>query len=276
MLYLTGTPIGNIGDMSPRAKEVLSSVDLIACEDTRRTGLLLSQTGITNKLTAYHEHNKAAKGPQLIDKLLSGMDIALVSDAGMPCINDPGEDLVRECIDKGIEVTVIPGPVAAITALCMSGLPAVTFHYEGFLPSEGGARRKRLQALKAVDETILIYEAPHRLLKLIDELDEAGFTDCKAVFCRELTKKFEQVIRLTVGQAREYFTETPPKGEFVIVLQHLADAGQAASMSQEDIDGEILRLHGEGLSTKQIAAKIAEMSGIGKKEIYSRALNLLK
>lgn len=276
MLYLTGTPIGNKDDLSPRAMEVLGNVDLIACEDTRRTGLLLSSFGIKNKLVSYHEHNKASKGAQLIEKMLQGADIALVSDAGMPCINDPGEDLVRECISNGIEVTVIPGPVAAITALCISGLPAATFHYEGFLPSEGGPRKKRIEKLRTIDETIILYEAPHRLCKLIKELDEAGFGGCRAAFCRELTKKFEQVIRLSIRDSVSYFEETPPKGEFVVVLEPLGEENDPAAMTDDDIDAAILRLHEEGLSTKQIASKIAGLSGNGKKEMYARVINLIK
>ena len=275
MLYLVGTPIGNMGDFSSRAQEVLSSVDVIACEDTRRTGLLLQQFGIENKLFAYHEHNKSAKGPVLVDMMKKGLDVALVSDAGMPSINDPGEDLVKLCIENELDVTAVPGPVAAITALVLSGLDTTKFHYEGFLPSEGGPRRKRLEALKSIPETIIIYEAPHRLLKLIGELQKNGFGGCKAAFCRELTKKYEEVLRLTVDEANEHFTDTPPKGEFVICLEPVPQ-GKGEEMSQEDLDDMIRRLSEEGMSTKDIAKEAALVTGRNKKEMYSYILNLLQ
>ena len=268
MLYLVGTPIGNMGDISPRAVEVLASADLIACEDTRRTGILLKHLGITNKLFAYHEHNKAAKGPVLISRLKQGETICLVSDAGMPSISDPGEDLVKLCIEEGVEVSTVPGPVAAITALVLSGLDTRRYHYEGFLPSENSERKKRLEALKDINETIIIYEAPHRLTKLIDELISFGFGSSRAAFCRELTKKYEQVIRLTVSEAKEYFDKTEPKGEFVVCLEPAPQEEE----EEVDIDALIGRFLDEGLSTKETAAKIADMTGISKKDVYNRVI----
>ena len=268
MLYLVGTPIGNMGDISPRAVEVLASADLIACEDTRRTGILLKHLGITNRLFAYHEHNKAAKGPVLISRLKQGETICLVSDAGMPSISDPGEDLVKLCIEEGVEVSTVPGPVAAITALVLSGLDTRRYHYEGFLPSENSERKKRLEALKDINETIIIYEAPHRLTKLIDELISFGFGSSRAAFCRELTKKYEQVIRLTVSEAKEYFDKTEPKGEFVVCLEPAPQEEE----EEVDIDALIGRFLDEGLSTKETAAKIADMTGISKKDVYNRVI----
>lgn len=275
MLYLVGTPIGNMGDFSSRAQEVLSSVDVIACEDTRRTGLLLQQFGIENKLFAYHEHNKSAKGPILVDMMKQGLDVALVSDAGMPSINDPGEDLVKLCIENELDVTAVPGPVAAITALVLSGLDTTKFHYEGFLPSEGGPRRKRLEVLKSIPETMIIYEAPHRLMKLIGELQKNGFGECKAAFCRELTKKYEEVLRLTVDEANEHFTNTPPKGEFVICLEPIPQK-KGEEMSQEEFDAMIHKMSDEGMSTKDIAKELSSITGRNKKEIYAYILNLLQ
>ncbi len=265
MLYLVGTPIGNLGDMSPRAVEVLSDADLIACEDTRRTGLLLQSLGVENKLFSYHEHNKAAKGPVLVSRMKNGENICLVSDAGMPSISDPGEDLVKLCIEEGVEVSVVPGPVAAISALVLSGLDTRRYHFEGFLPSENKPRRERLEELAKIRETMIIYEAPHRLNKLISELIEYGFGDSNAAFCRELTKKYEQVIRLTVSEAQDYFETTPPKGEFVICLS------PAPENPEEDVDVDALidKLLDEGLSTKEIAARIAELTGRSKKELYN-------
>ncbi len=267
MLYLVGTPIGNMGDISQRAREVLASADLIACEDTRRTGILLKNLGITNKLFAYHEHNKAAKGPVLISRLKQGETVCLVSDAGMPSISDPGEDLVKLCIEEGVDVSAVPGPVAAITALVLSGLDTRRYHYEGFLPSENSERKKRLEALKDIRETMIIYEAPHRLIKLIDELILNGFGSSGAAFCRELTKRYEQVIRCTVSEAKEYFTGTEPKGEFVVCLQPLPE-------ESGDIDVEALigRFLDEGLSTKETASRVSGMTGISKKDVYERVI----
>ena len=270
MLYLVGTPIGNLGDISPRAVEILSSADIIACEDTRRTGLLLQSLGITGRLFSYHEHNKAARGPVLIGKMKEGQTVCLVSDAGMPSISDPGEDLVKLCIEEGIDVSVVPGPVACITALVLSGLDTRHYHFEGFLPSENGPRKKRLEALKKIRETIIIYEAPHRLNKLIEELVRTGFGGCRAAFCRELTKKYEQVLRFTVEEAEEYFRNTPPKGEFVICLEPVTEGEGAAELSEEDIDKMAKDLIESGLSTKEASSKIAEMTGLNRKELYNR------
>ena len=261
-------------DMSPRGIEILSGADVIACEDTRRTGLLLQHFGIEGKLFSYHEHNKAAKGPVLINMMKDGMNVALVSDAGMPSINDPGEDLVKLCIENDIDISVAPGPVAAITALVMSGLDTTKFHYEGFLPSQGKQRRERLEALKYYDETVIIYEAPHRLIKLISELKDYGFGSCRAAFCREMTKKYEQVLRMTIDEASSYYDENEPRGEFVICLEGL---GEKEDKHEEiDIDAMIIELHEQGLSTKKISAEVSNVTGISKKEIYERALNLLQ
>lgn len=275
MLYLVGTPIGNLGDISPRACEILGSVDLVACEDTRRTGLLLQGIGVEAHLFSYHEHNKAAKGPVLIEKMKSGQDIALVSDAGMPSISDPGEDLVKLCIENDIDISVVPGPVAAITALVMSGLSTRTYHYEGFLPSENKERKKRLEALTHINETMIVYEAPHRLMKLISELKEYGFGSSKAAFCRELTKKYEEVLRFTIDEAEVHFTETPPKGEFVICLSPIA-VPVKETMGDDEIKTMIIKLSEEGKPTKQIAKEMAALTGRNKNEMYEMALNLLK
>ncbi len=277
MLYLVGTPIGNLSDMSPRAEEVLTQADVIACEDTRVTGILLKEKGIeAKKLFCYQEHNKAAKGPVLIDMMKQGLTVAQVSDAGMPAISDPGEDLVRLAVEAGIEVSVIPGPVAAVSALAISGLSTRYYHFEGFLPQESKKRRDRLEALKAYGETIVLYEAPHRIQKLIEELEGAGFGDKKASFCRELTKKYEEVIRLTVSEAKEYFDENAPRGEFVVCLEPLASSsgpkGEASGTC--DADTLIKLLLDKGMPTKDIAQVVSKATGLGKKEMYARTLEL--
>ena len=275
MLYLVGTPIGNMGDISSRAVEILSSVDYIACEDTRVTGILLKNLGIEeHKLISYHEHNKASKGQELIDLLKQGFNVAQVSDAGMPAISDPGEDLVKLCIEQGVEFTVVPGPVAAITALVLSGISTRRYHYEGFLPNSGSERRKRLKELPKYDETIVLYEAPHRLRKLVSELKEEGFGPSRAAFCRELTKKYEEVLRMTIDEADAYYEQTEPRGEYVVCLEPAVKA--APVFDDEYIDSEIRRLREEGMSVKEIAKVLSDATGFNKKEMYSRAVSLLK
>ena len=236
MLYLVGTPIGNLDDMSPRACSVLESVDVIACEDTRVTGILLSNLGISGKrLIAYHEHNKAASGNGIIDMLKSGLNVAQVSDAGMPAISDPGADLASLAAANGIEVSVIPGPTAVTAALSISGLDTRYFHFEGFLPSEGSKRRERLKALTLIGESIVLYEAPHRLRKLLDELAETGFGDKKLAICRELTKKYEEVLRMTVSEAAQYYKDNEPRGEFCLCLEPLEQKAAQASGDPEKL-----------------------------------------
>ena len=263
--------------MSPRAEEVLTQADVIACEDTRVTGILLKEKGIeAKKLFCYQEHNKAAKGPVLIDMMKQGLTVAQVSDAGMPAISDPGEDLVRLAVEAGIEVSVIPGPVAAVSALAISGLSTRYYHFEGFLPQESKKRRDRLEALKAYDETIVLYEAPHRIQKLIEELEGAGFGDKKASFCRELTKKYEEVIRLTVSEAKAYFEQNAPRGEFVVCLEPLASSSgpKGESAGTCDADTLIKLLLDKGMPTKDIAQVVSRATGLGKKEMYARTLEL--
>lgn len=275
MLYLVGTPIGNMGDISSRAVEILSSVDYIACEDTRVTGILLKNLGIEeHKLISYHEHNKASKGQELVDLLKQGFNVAQVSDAGMPAISDPGEDLVKLCIEQDVEFTVVPGPVAAITALVLSGISTRRYHYEGFLPNSGSERRKRLKELPKYDETIVLYEAPHRLRKLVSELKEEGFGPSRAAFCRELTKKYEEVLRMTIDEAEAYYEQTEPRGEYVVCLEPAVKA--APVFDDEYIDSEIRRLREEGMSVKEIAKVLSDATGFNKKEMYSRAVSLLK
>lgn len=276
MLYLVGTPIGNIGDLSPRAAEVLSEVDLIACEDTRRTGMLLKSFDIENKLFSYHEHNKAAKGPVLVSMLKEGKNIALVTDAGMPCISDPGYDLVKLCELENLDVTAVPGPVAAVTALALSGISTRRYHFEGFIPSEGKERKERISALRDVNVTIVLYEAPHRLQKTVSELCEAGFGSCRAAFCRELTKKYEQIVRMTLNEAVKYYEETPPKGEYVICMDPIPAEDKNEVSSDFDLDAEIKRLSNEGMSTKEIASNLSQSLHKSKKELYNYILNLLK
>lgn len=277
MLYLVGTPIGNLGDLSDRAKEILASADRIACEDTRRTGLLLSRLGIQNRLISYHEHNRASKGAYLISLLMSGEKIALVSDAGMPCVSDPGEDLVRLCAEKEIPVTVIPGPVAGIAALSLSGLDTSRFVFEGFLPAEGKARKDRLRVVSDSETTVILYEAPHRLQKTLGDLSQSGCGSRRIAICRELTKKYEEVIRTTVDEAIIRFEEKSPKGEFVLVLEarshELSVVG--STLTKEARVKRMLGLREDGLSTKEIAAILAEEWHEPKRNLYSWIIKMI-
>ncbi|MFP4473809.1 MAG: 16S rRNA (cytidine(1402)-2'-O)-methyltransferase [Candidatus Omnitrophota bacterium] len=219
MLYIVSTPIGNLGDMTFRAVEVLKAVDLIASEDTRHTGILLKRYEITTRQTSFHEHNKSRKTDELISLLQQGQDIALVSDAGTPGISDPGYRLVRAVLDNGLEVTVVPGPCAAIAGLSLSGLPTDRFVFEGFLPPKSGARRRRLEALKDEGRTVIFYESPHRLLKTLGDIGAVLGQDCQVACCREMTKKFEEVVRGTPEEVVRYFDGRRVKGEIVLAVK---------------------------------------------------------
>lgn len=275
MLYLVGTPIGNMGDISSRAVEILGGVDYIACEDTRVTGILLKNLEIEGKrLISYHEHNKASKGPEIIGLLKQGFDVAQVSDAGMPAISDPGEDLVKLCIEENVEFTVVPGPVAAITALVMSGLSTRYYHFEGFLPSTGSDRKKRIEKLNEYEETIVLYEAPHRLKKLVSELKAAGFGASRAAFCRELTKRYEEALRMTIDEACEYYENNEPRGEYVVCLE--PSVREVKVFDDAYIEEQVKKMRDSGMPVKKIAEVLSSDTGVSKKEMYSRVLNLLK
>ena len=276
MLYLVGTPIGNMQDLSPRAVEVLSTVDLVACEDTRRTGLLLSHFGISAKLMSYHEHNKASAGSKIIARLKEGQQVALVSDAGMPSISDPGEDLVKLCIEEGIDVTTVPGPVAGISALVLSGMDTRHYYFEGFLPVETKDRKERISVVSETQVTTILYEAPHRLLKTLNDLSAAGMSERRISACRELTKKYEEVVRGTVSEVIEHFNEVPPKGEFVLVLEGKPKNETKTELSPEERKNRILNLESQGLSTKEIAKTPSLEWGESKKALYAEVLEMLK
>ena len=218
MLYLVPTPIGNLEDITLRALRVLKEVDLIACEDTRTSGVLLSHFGIDTPKTSYHEHNEAAKAPQLIAQMRSGMKVALISDAGSPAISDPGFYLVRACMQEGIQVEALPGPTAFVPALAASALPSDRFAFEGFLPVKKG-RQTRLDALRAEPRTMIFYESPHRILKTLKQLGDVLGTDRPAAVARELTKKFEEIQRGSLSELYDYFANGGTvKGEFVLVV----------------------------------------------------------
>jgi 16S rRNA (cytidine1402-2'-O)-methyltransferase len=282
ILYLVGTPIGNLGDLSPRAAEILGCVDFVAAEDTRRTLRLLNHLGIRKHLESFHEHNWRSKQPSLIAQLQQGRSIALVSDAGMPCVSDPGAQLVQSCAQAGIQVIVIPGPSAAIAALTGSGLPADRFSFDGFLPASGKSRKERLLQITAEKRTCLLYEAPHRLRRTLDDLIESGLAGRHLVLARELTKKHEEFIRMTVGEAASYYSQTEPRGEYVLVLEgsdacaKRGAAGNAQGL-QDQIDQSMDMLRNllrEGHSTRDAARLCAERTGRKRNELYQAAVRM--
>jgi len=272
ILYLVATPIGNLEDITLRALKTLKEVDIIAAEDTRQTIKLLNHYGIKKPLVSYYEHNKLEKGNYLVKRLLEGSSIALVSDAGTPGISDPGEDIVRLAVQNEILVTMIPGPVAAVAGLVLSGLSAGRFAFEGFLPMNKRARRERLSGLKNEVRTIVLYEAPHKLVHTLKDLYGA-LGDRNIVLARELTKRFEQVIRCKLAAAVDMFTDQTPKGEFVLVIQGV-DEKLAAESDRENWNEISVKEHldiylEQGMSKKDAMKKVAEDRGVSKREVYN-------
>lgn len=269
-LYLVGTPIGNLGDMSPRALEVLAAADFVAAEDTRVSLKLLNHFGIKKPLVCYFEHNRAEMGEKLISRLLAGESCALVTDAGMPAISDPGEDIVRRCGELGIRVSCAPGPTAVATALAMSGLSTQRFCFEGFLSTANRSRREHLDSLRDERRTMVFYEAPHKLTRTLRDMLEV-FGDRPLALCRELTKLHEEIIRTTLSRALEMYAENAPRGEYVLVIQG-APRPEEPEMSMDEALELMQRRREEGMSLKQAAKEVSAVSGFSKNELYSKAL----
>jgi 16S rRNA (cytidine1402-2'-O)-methyltransferase len=269
-LYLVGTPIGNLDDITLRALKVLKEVDLIAAEDTRHTRKLLSHFDIHTPLTSYFEHNKKSKGSYIISLLEQGKKVALVSDAGMPGISDPGEDIVREAVLAGIKVCPIPGPSASLSALVVSALPTSRFVFEGFLPRDKKERKKRLSLLNKETRTIILYESPYRMLDTLKELRE-HLGERQAAAAREITKKYEEIIRGSLGEILNHFQEEPPKGEFTLVL---AGAGEIKEETPglEAIREEVNRLVSAGMLKKEAIKEVARRCKVPKNEVYRASL----
>lgn len=272
MLYLVPTPIGNLGDISQRCRQTLENADFIAAEDTRVTLKLLNHLGIKKSLVSYYEHNKAYKGNIILDRILAGETCALVSDAGSPAISDPGEELVKQCAQAGITVIAIPGPCAVITALSISGQSTGRFCFEGFLSTAKKSRREHLESLTGETRTMVFYEAPHKLLNTLEDMAAVFGSDRPISLCRELTKLHEEVVRTTLGQAIEKYTQTPPKGEFVLVL-----AGAPETSPQEatpaDANAMVERLMDQGLSRKDAVRQTAAALNLPKNVVYDAALH---
>jgi 16S rRNA (cytidine1402-2'-O)-methyltransferase len=272
VLYLVGTPIGNVGDLSPRARLVLGGVQRIACEDTRHSGLLLHKLGLRNgdqppRLVSFHEHNQSSRIPELLEALEEGEAIAVISDAGLPGISDPGEALVAAARAAGQTVICVPGPCAVTTALVSSGLPAGRFCFEGFLPPKATQRRARLQELADEPRTLVLFEAPHRLLQLLEDL-LAELGDRPIAVTRELTKRHEQQVGPCVSAALEHFRQTPPQGEFTIVLGG-AEAQDNQPLSEADLQEGLNRLLASGLSRSDAARQLAQETGMARRELYA-------
>ena len=266
VLYVVGTPIGNLSDFSPRAVETLQNCDFIAAEDTRVTQKLLNRFEIHKPMTSYFEHNRRERGEQILARLLGGESCALVTDAGMPAISDPGEDLVNLCHEHGVQVCAVPGPTAFATALAVAGLPTGRFTFEGFLSTNKPSRRKHLESLLSEERTMVFYEAPHKLLATLEDM-YAAFGDRKIALVRELTKMHETIERTTLSAACEKYKETPPKGEFVLVVsgaEPLPDAkwtlDEAVAFAQKQVE--------KGVSKNEAAKIAAKASGIKKSDIY--------
>lgn len=275
-LYLCATPIGNLKDMTPRVTETLGAVDLIAAEDTRNSIKLLNHFGISTSMTSYHEYNKVEKAQVLVQKLKEGLDIALITDAGTPAISDPGEVLVKLCQKEGITVTSLPGPAACITALTLSGLSTRRFCFEGFLPAEKKDRAEILELLKEETRTIILYEAPHRLMRTLKDLH--GVLGERAVtICRELTKKFETVMPTTLEGAIAFYEEEEPRGEYVLVVEGKSllqkKRERQESFSSLDIGEHLRRYEEAGMDRKEAMKMVAKDRGVSKREIYQYMLD---
>lgn len=281
-LSVVATPIGNLQDLSPRAAAVLAAADLIAAEDTRRTLKLLNHLQLKKKMISYHAHNWRSRGPVLIEKMNEGQHIALVTDAGMPAISDPGTELVDGCIKAGLTVEVIPGPCAAVTALAGSGLDSRRFVFEGFLPASGKERTARLTVLATETRTMVLYEAPHRLMQTLSDLAANNLGDRSLTLARELTKRHETYQRLTVDQAIQQLRAEAARGEYVLVLEGTDAYEQRRPAAERRMDQEqlmaaalddLLELTREGLPLKRAVRMIADQTGLRRNALYQAALD---
>lgn len=274
-LYLCATPIGNLGDMTPRVVETLRSVDLIAAEDTRNSLKLLTHFEIHTPITSYHEYNKVEKAHALIAKMAQGQDVALITDAGTPAISDPGEVLVKLCHEAGIHVTSLPGAAACITALTLSGLPARRFCFEGFLPPDKKERAEVLEECRSESRTMIFYEAPHHLKKTLQEL-YAALGDRRATLCRELTKKFETVMPTTLLGALDFYEANEPRGEYVLVIEGRSREEKRREAQENWLEmpvAEHVALYEkQGMERKEAMKQAAKDRGVSKRDIYQALL----
>ena len=270
-LYLVATPIGNLGDFSPRAVETLENADFVAAEDTRVSRKLLNHFNIKKPLVSYHEHNHVTAGQAILARLLAGETCALVTDAGTPAISDPGEDLVRLCGENGVPVCAIPGCCAAVNALAVSGLPTGRFTFEGFFTVNKKSRRERLEQLKGEERTMIFHEAPHKLRTTLADLQAAFGPERKISLCRELTKLHEQTMRCTLAEAAAYYDSCEPKGEYVLVVAGAAPRKETAVTLEEGV-GMVRALLEQGSRTKNAVKEVAAHTGLSRNELYAAVL----
>ncbi|MEH2294646.1 16S rRNA (cytidine(1402)-2'-O)-methyltransferase [Nostoc sp.] len=272
-LYIVGTPIGNLEDMTFRAVRILQTVDIIAAEDTRHTGKLLQHFQVKTPQVSYHEHNRTSRIPELLEHLVNDKAIALVSDAGMPGISDPGYELVKACIEAGISVVPIPGASAAITALSAAGLPTDRFVFEGFLPSKSQQRQQHLESLQTESRTLIFYESPHRLRDTLQDLAEVWGSDRQIVLGRELTKLYEEFWRGTIAEAIAHYSQREPQGEYTLVV-----AGIPASqpqLTEEELKAELKQLISQGISRSQASRQLAKFTSLPRRQLYQLALSIV-
>jgi len=270
-LYLVPTPIGNLGDISPRMADTMAQADFIAAEDTRVSLKLLNHLGLKKPMISYYRHNTEVGGQAVLERLLAGESCALVTDAGTPAISDPGQELVAQCAQQGIEVVAIPGPCALVTALAVSGQPTDRFTFEGFLPMNKKNRRAHLDSLKGEERTMVFYEAPHKLTATLTDLREAFGADRPISLCRELSKLHEEVRRTTLGEAAQWYADNPPKGEFVLVVRG-AEPVQEQEATLEDGLARVEALREQGASLKDAVKQAARELDLSKNELYDLAL----
>lgn len=270
-LYLCATPIGNLGDVSARCLQTFENADLIAAEDTRRTLQLLNHFGISKPLTSYHEHNKREKGAYIARLLKEGKNVVLVSDAGTPAVSDPGEDLVALCIQEGINVTSVPGPVAAVNALILSGLPTRRFAFEGFLSVNKRHRREHLESVRTDTHTLIFYEAPHKLKYTLSDMRDAFGGGRRVALVRELTKIHEEVIRCTLDEANALYEEKPPRGEFVIVVEGYSGSVEETPSERENmsVSEQVEEYIKGGMDSKDAVKQTAKDRGLSKRDVYN-------
>lgn len=273
-LYIVGTPIGNLGDMTFRAVETLKSVDFIAAEDTRVTRKLLSHFEISRPLVSYFEHNRKESGGRIVARILAGEDCALVTDAGMPVISDPGDELVRWCAEESIEVIVVPGASAVVSAVAISGVEAKQFCFEGFLSTNKKSRRNHLDVLRNERRAIVLYEAPHKLKRTLSDLAKTLGGDRKIAICHEMTKLYEECIRTTLAEAELYYAEIIPKGEFVLVIEGASEGSEAtdAEMNESDAIERALSLVEGGAGAAEAAKQAAKEYGVSRNLLYREIL----
>ena len=271
-LYLTPTPIGNLGDLSQRVRDVLTTADFIAAEDTRVSVKILNHLGLKKPMVSYYRHNMETSGPAIVQRLLDGESCALVTDAGTPAISDPGEQRVQLCVVAGVPVVALPGPCALITALAVSGLPTGRFTFEGFLAMNRKNRRSHLQSLAGEERTMIFYEAPHKLSATLADLGEVFGGERRIALCRELTKLHEEVRRTTLAEAEAYYRENPPKGEFVLVVAGAQPRRLEGPTLEEGVSLVAQLRDREGLSLKDAARRVAAETGLPKNELYQSSL----